>query len=269
MSSNNKITVLLLHGAWHGPWCWKDQIPELQMIGYDVETIHLPFTHGVAGKTQFDDVKAVRSLLETLLSTGKRVIVVAHSFGGPIGSAAIIGLSERERASSNLTGGVVGLIDLCAYIFPGGMDLGAVIEKMGGLPYVTWDSPSPGLFTPKDPRSMFFPPDVPEELIDWAVPQLLPQSMAANTGIVPPQAWQEDAKHYAHKLGYIMCTEDCILRLDEQKAMIEGAGGKDKWIIRELKGSGHSPFLSRPREVASAVHEIVQQFSYTREGFLQ
>ncbi|OAR00468.1 hypothetical protein LLEC1_05558, partial [Akanthomyces lecanii] len=133
MPASNQITIVLLHGAWHGPWCWKDQIPELHKLGYAVETIHLPCTHGVAGKTQFDDADAARSLLETLVSAGKRVVVVAHSYAGPIGNAAIIGLSERERAAKSLPGGVVGLIALCAFLFPGGMDQGAVIRGLGGL----------------------------------------------------------------------------------------------------------------------------------------
>lgn len=260
MSASNPITILLLHGAWHGPWCWKYQTPALQKLGYAVETIHLPCTHGVAGVTQSDDAHAVRSLLETLVSAGKRVAVVAHSYAGSIGSAAIIGLSEQERAAKSLPGGVVGLIALCAFLFPGGMDKGAVIKKMGGLSYVDWDSPSEGLFVTKDPRSLFFAPDVPQDRIDWAVPQLLPQSMVANTGIVPPQAWQEDADNYAGKWGYIFCTDDTTVPLKQQKAMVEGAGGEDKWITRELQGSSHSPFLSRPDEVAAAVHEIVQQF---------
>lgn len=261
MLTSDPITILLIHGAWHGPWCWNDQIPELQKLGYDVETVHLPSTQGIAGKTQFDDCDTVRACLEALLSAGKRVVVVAHSYGGPIGSGAIIGLSEQERTAKNLPGGVEGFVALCAFMFPGGMDQGALIKANGGLPYVNWDSPSEGLFEPKDPRSMFFPPDVPDHRIDWAIAQLSPQSTAANTGIVPPQMWQEDADHYTGKLGYIMCTHDKVVPFPSQKAMIEGAGGSDKWITRELQGSGHSPFLARPQEVAAAVHELVQQFN--------
>ncbi|KAJ3496715.1 hypothetical protein NLG97_g2452 [Lecanicillium saksenae] len=263
MSSTDSISILLIHGAWHGPWCWKHQIPELEKIGYTTETVHLPSTHGIAGKTQFDDSNAVRSVLQTLLAAGKRVVVVAHSYGGPIGSAAIIGLSERERSAKNLPGGVIGYIALCAFIFPGGMDQGAAIDAQGGLPYVSWDAPSRGLFVPKDPRSMFFPPDVPQDRVDWAVPQLSPQSSAANTGIVPPQMWQDDVENYTGKLGYIICTDDVVVPVESQKAMIDGAGAAGRWITRELQGAGHSPFLSRPHEVASVVHELAQQFMQT------
>lgn len=249
MSSITKPTIVLVHGAWHGPWCWKLQIPALEVLGYAVEALDLPSASGVVGTTQFDDAAHVRSVVESHMSMGKRVVVLAHSYGGPIASAAIKGLSDK---------GVLGMIDLCAYIFPGGMDQGAAIRDMGGLSYVTLDVPSEGLFQTKDPRSLFFPPDVPTDQIDWAIPQLRPQSMAANMGIVPPQGWQDDC--YFGRLGYIRCTADVAIPIEQQDSMVVGAGGQGKWVVRTLEGSGHSPFLSRPHEVAAAVEEIVNDF---------
>ncbi|KAJ6178134.1 hypothetical protein N7519_008595 [Penicillium mononematosum] len=249
MSSTTKPTIVLVHGAWHGSWCWRFQIPALEALGYAVEAVDLPCVSGVVGTTQFDDAAHVRSVVESQTSMGKRVVVLAHSYAGPIASAAIKGLSEK---------GVLGMVALCAYIFPGGMDQGAAIRDIGDLPYVTWNMPTEGLFQTKDPRSLFFPPDVPEDRVDWAVSQLRPQSMAANMGIVPPQAWQDDA--YIGRLGYIRCTADVVISIEQQDGMVLGAGGQEKWVVRTLEGSGHSPFLSRPHEVATAFDEIVNAF---------
>lgn len=248
MSAPTKPTLVLVHGAWHSSWCWKFQIPALEARGYPVEVVDLPCVSGVAGTTQFDDAAHVRSVVESHISMDKRVVVLAHSYGGPIASAAIKDLSEK---------GVLGMIALCAYIFPGGMDQGAVIRQMG-LPFVTWDVPSEGLFLVKDPRSLFFPPDTPADRIEWALPQLRPQSMAANMGIVPPQAWQDES--YVGRLGYIRCTDDVVIPIAHQDSMVDGAGGQDKWVIRTIEGSGHSPFLSRPSEVAAKVDEVIHDF---------
>ncbi|KAJ5139059.1 uncharacterized protein N7515_003907 [Penicillium bovifimosum] len=244
-----KPTIILVHGAWHGAWCWKFQIPALEALGYAVEAVDLPCTSGIAGTTQFDDAAYVRSVVKSHLSADERVVVLAHSYGGPIASAAIKGLADQ---------GVLGLIALCAYVFPGGMDQGAVIRDMGGLPYATWDVPSEGLFLVNDPRSFFYPPDVAADEVNWAMPRLRPQSMAANMGIVPPQAWEDDS--YVGRLGYIRCTADLVIPIQLQDDMVAGAGGLEKWVVHTLEGSGHSPFLSRPHEVAAAVQEIVDVF---------
>ncbi|KAJ6136373.1 hypothetical protein N7512_001533 [Penicillium capsulatum] len=257
-----KPTIVLVHGAWHGSWCWKYQIPPLETLGYAVETLDLP-SSGNMGMTQFDDAAHVRAVVETLTSAGKRVIVLAHSYAGPIGSAAIKGLADE---------GVLGMIALVAYIYPGNMDVAAHIRKIGGLPFIVWDTPSPGLFLATDARTRFFAPDTPEDRIDWALANLRPQSMAANTGITPPEAWQDDS--FDGRLGYIRCTADQVLStadqvlstagqvlsLARQDEMITAAGGEGKWVVRTLEGSGHNPPLSRPDEVAAAVHEIVNEF---------
>ncbi|KAF5543871.1 hypothetical protein FNAPI_9550 [Fusarium napiforme] len=236
MSSTQKPTILLVHGAWHGSWAWKYQIPELESLGYPTQNLDLP----------------------SVSAQGKQVVVLAHSYGGPIGCSAITGLSITERAENNLPGGVLGLIILCGYIFPGGMDQGAVIRSLGGLPYVNWDTPSPGLFVAKDPGSLLYPPDVSDEQAQWALSQLQPQSMAANMGIVPPQAWQGES--YKGRLAYIKATEDAVIPFSDQDGMVASSGGSEAWKICVLEGSGHSPQISRPKEVAQAVDSIIQDF---------
>ena len=258
MSGSTKPTILLIHGAWHGAWIWHHQIPHLHALGYETALVDLPCTSSRIGTTQFDDAAAVRAAIEDLLSQNKSVVVLAHSYAGPIASAAITGLSIKSRKAG--MGGVLGLIGLAAYIFPGGMDQGQAIRDIGGLPYVNWDTPSPGLFLTKDPAPLFYAPDVSAELTAWAVSKLQPQSMAANMGIVPPQAWQDDAEAFEGRLAYVHTTADVPVPVAQQNAMIEGAGGTEKWIVRTLEGAGHSPMLSRPEKVAGIVDEIVGVF---------
>ncbi|KAH8889090.1 alpha/beta-hydrolase [Thozetella sp. PMI_491] len=253
MSAISDIAMLLVHGAWHGSWCWKDQIPALKARGYStIETVDMACTSGKVGTKQFDDEASIRADIEPLLAAGKRVVVVGHSYGGQIAGAA--------RVSNGEVGGVVGLVVLCGYIVPGGMDQGAVIEAMGGLPYVDWDTPSPGFFFPKDAAGFFYPKDgdMNEEQTAWALPQLRPQSSATNLGIVPPQAWQDPK--YAGGFVYIRCTDDKIITIGKQDGMVASAGGEGEWIIRTLEGLGHLPQLSRPQDVATAFDEIMKEF---------
>jgi hypothetical protein len=38
----HRPAMLLVHGAWHGPWCWEDLIPVLSDRGWRVHTVELP-----------------------------------------------------------------------------------------------------------------------------------------------------------------------------------------------------------------------------------
>jgi pimeloyl-ACP methyl ester carboxylesterase len=252
MSPATKPTILLVHGAFHGSWCWKYLTPTLEALGYPTETLDMPSASGIPGSTQFDDAAHVRSIVDSLLRNGKRVVILAHSYGGLIASAALAGLSKNNNDT------LIGLIDLSAFILPGGIDHGALIRSLGGSPYMDWDTPAEGLVVTKDPKNMFYAPDVPDDLAEWAIAQLHPQSMTATNGIVPPQAWEDET--YTGQLGYIRCTADLAVKIEGQDKMIEGAGGKERWVTRTLEGAGHSPFLSRPNQLAAVVDEIVEEF---------
>lgn len=189
----------------------------------------MPSASGIPGSTQFDGAKYVRSIVDSLLRNGKRVVILAHSYGGLISSASLTGLSENNN------GTLIGLIGLSAVILPGGIDHGALIRSLGGSPYMDWDTPAEGLVVTKDPKNMFYAPDVPDDLFEWAIAQLRPQSMAATNGIVPPQAWEDET--YTGQLGYIRCTADLALKIEGQDKMVEGAGGRKRWVIHTLEGS--------------------------------
>lgn len=96
MSNANRLTIVLVYGAWHGSRCWKFQTPLLEALGFNVENVDLPCISGTPGTTQFNDAARVQSVVESLLEQGKRVAVLAYLHGGPIGSAALAGLSQEH-----------------------------------------------------------------------------------------------------------------------------------------------------------------------------
>jgi pimeloyl-ACP methyl ester carboxylesterase len=71
--------LLLVHGAWHGAWCWQPVVDRLSMVGIQVVAVELPFT------SFEDDVAAVRSAVPDL---GPGVVLCGHSYGGRLVSAA-------------------------------------------------------------------------------------------------------------------------------------------------------------------------------------
>jgi len=73
---------VLVHGAWHGPWCWQGVVDALEAQGVDVHAVELPLT-------SYDDVAAARKAIK---AAGKGAVVCGHSYGGMVISRAASGL---------------------------------------------------------------------------------------------------------------------------------------------------------------------------------
>lgn len=87
-------TFVLVHGAWHGGWCWKKVAPLLRASGYDVYTPTLTGlgdrAHLLTRDTGLDThVQDVINLLE--FEELADVVLVGHSYGGMV----ITGVGER------------------------------------------------------------------------------------------------------------------------------------------------------------------------------
>ena len=73
-------TFALVHGAWHGEWCWERLTPELEALGHRVITLDLPSDDESAS---FDDCADV--ICAALADVdGDDLIVVGHSLAGQI-----------------------------------------------------------------------------------------------------------------------------------------------------------------------------------------
>ena len=83
-------TFVLVHGAWHGGWCWRDVAVELRAAGHDVVT---PTLSGVAERARLaahtDLSLHVEELAGLLYFADLReVVLVGHSYGGLVVSGA-------------------------------------------------------------------------------------------------------------------------------------------------------------------------------------
>jgi pimeloyl-ACP methyl ester carboxylesterase len=84
--------IVLVHGAWHGGWCWRDVATELAAAGHDVLA---PTSSGVAERAALaahtDLALHVEELAGLLWFSDLRdVVLVGHSYGGLViaGAAA-------------------------------------------------------------------------------------------------------------------------------------------------------------------------------------
>src|SRR5437868_15426566 len=70
-------TFALLHGAFHGAWCWDLVRPELESRGHRTVAMDLPCDDPGAGSARYAEVVA-----EAIRDEGDDVIVVGHSLAG-------------------------------------------------------------------------------------------------------------------------------------------------------------------------------------------
>lgn len=91
---------LLVHGAWHGGWCWRDVVPQLTGAGHRVhavtltgvgERMHL-MTPAITLETHVTDVANAIELEEM-----DQVVLVVHSYAGMIGTAIADRMPQRLR----------------------------------------------------------------------------------------------------------------------------------------------------------------------------
>jgi pimeloyl-ACP methyl ester carboxylesterase len=107
-------TFVLIHGSWHGAWCWYKVIPLLERVGHRVIAPDLPSLG--SDKTPIAEVslqKWAESVGEILDAENEPVILVGHSRGGIVIS----------QASESRPGKVKVLVYLAAFLLRDGESL--------------------------------------------------------------------------------------------------------------------------------------------------
>src|SRR6202040_1266512 len=91
---NNRATFVLVHGAWHGSWCWKRVRKALQARGHDVFT---PTLTGVGERSHLlsPDVNLDTHITDVVnlirWEELSDVVLCGHSYGGCV----VTGVADR------------------------------------------------------------------------------------------------------------------------------------------------------------------------------
>jgi len=84
----HQTPILLLHGSWHGAWCWENWLGHFSSMGYEVHAFSLP-GHGTSscrkGHINFYTLgDYVNTLAAQVAQISPTPVVVGHSLGGAI-----------------------------------------------------------------------------------------------------------------------------------------------------------------------------------------
>lgn len=219
-------SVVLVHGAWHGSWCWARVMPLLAQHDLTVRAVDLPST-GVDPSPEADlsaDAAEVRKAIEDMPGN---VLVCGHSYGGMVISHPEVGTHPR----------VAHLAYLCAFIPDRGQSLLSIGD---GKPAPWIELDESGMTLPNlDRAAELFFGDCDAETQRWAISRLRRQPAAPFAERVADPAWLHTPS------TYIVCTQDRVMPLELQRELFARRTGG----VLALEAS-HSPFLSRPVELA-------------------
>lgn len=230
--------VVLVHGAWHGAWCWEKVLPLLAGQGVGAKAIDLP-GHGARPRAGWgvglDDY--ARAVADAAREMGG-----AHLVGHSMGGLVIARAAEMAPAS------VRGLTFLAAFLPRNGeslLRLGA--EDPGTLvPTIIRTDPLGGVSRVDAARAKpVFYGDCTDADVAWAQARLQPQPLRPLVG----GARVTEGRFGSVPRFYIACTQDRAVSHGFQKTMLARVPCRE---VSTLEAS-HSPFLSTPAATAAAI----------------
>ena len=231
-------TFVLIHGAWHGGWCWDKVKPILEENGHTVATPDLP-GHG-EDKTPIVDVSLAaytERVCQVLDQQSGKVILVGHSLGG----LTVTQAAEQRPDNIEL------IVYLTAFLLKDGESRMSIREREPGgsaLPPNLEMYPEKGYALVKDEglKPSFYH-DCSDEDIAWAKAHL--GSQALEPMGAPIVASNQNFGRV--RRVYIECLQDHALVPEFQKQMYTELPCEQVISMH----TSHSPFMSAPRELAN------------------
>lgn len=238
-------SFVLVHGSWHGAWCWHELVPRIEAAGHEAVVFDLP-AHGVdptpAEEVTFDDY--VTRISAAIDDASGPVVLVGHSMGGH----AVTQAAERR------SGAIRTLVYLCAFLPGDGQALtdldlsghGSVVPQ-----YLRVDEDRGVVDVDLSGVEDAFYHDCTPAAVALCRSLLRPEPIEPRT--VPVDV--SDARYGSVGRVYVECTEDRALPLSFQRELQEAVPCEE---VRTLETS-HSPFLSAPGELAEVLLDAAER----------
>lgn len=234
--------VVLVHGAWHGAWCWAPLQAELDRRGVASLAVDLP-GHGSTGTSFTDlhgDARAVIDVLEAQATRGRTSpVLVGHSYGG----AVITEVASRRSDVAHLVYLAAFALQkdesvMSALTAMPRRDVGLSAAMRAGDDGTSTLDPTlaiPALYGSCDPA-----------VAAAAAARLSPQPMAT---MVQPVTGSPLATIPS---TYVVCERDDAVHPDHQRIMAE----RCRRVV--TFDTDHSPFASMPIETADLLESLAR-----------
>jgi len=236
--AQNTSTIVIIHGAWSSASDWKHVAEDLVAAGNQVISINLP-GHGsdntpitaISLKLYIDDVKKA-------IGDKKNVVLVAHSFGGIVGSQVAEQMAPQIKK----------LIYIAAYVPKNGESLlslaqtdaeshigkSLIVDEKAGIATVR-----------KEGVADVFMADAPAPVADYVSNTIKPEPLAplATPVTLTDEKFGKINKVFVHSLN------DHTIGYMLQQKMVKDAGIQRLYSLP----SSHTPFIMFPHVLAQII----------------
>ena len=230
-------TYILVHGAWHGGWCWDKVVPLLEKEGHRVEARDLP-GHG-KDKTPIHEITLqayVDSVCKVLDTQHEKVLLVGHSMGGAVISQAAEYRPEKIKA----------LVYVAAYLLRNGESIAPIgqgdTESLLVPNIIFAEDMSYCTIRDEAVKESLYG-DCSDEDVSWATSMLVRQTLAPFT--TPIDISEE--KFGRVPRVYIECLRDRTISPSLQKEMYTALPCQRVFSM----DTSHSPFFSEPEKLVA------------------
>lgn len=228
--------IVLVHGAWHGAWCWRRLLPLLRGAGVQAHAVTLTgvgerahlLSPSVDLHTHIQDVLGLIEAEEL-----QRVVLVGHSYAGMVVTGAADRL-QRER--------------------PGSLAHLVYLDASVPRPGESWSSPHPEatrqgrVEAAKSSGGLSFPP--PDAQVfglegadrEWVNRRQTPQPFSVYQQVLDFDA----ARVAAVPRTFIDCTSPALATIAPSRERVRSEPG---WQVVAL-ATGHDPMVSEPKALA-------------------
>ena len=233
-----RTCFVLIHGAWHGGWCWRRVAPLLRSAGHEVyapsltglgERVHLAGP-GINLDTHIQDVVSLAEMEDL-----EDFVLVGHSYGGMV----ITGAAERIAAR------IRRLVYLDAFLPENGRALldyavpeRAMPMRKEGEATGTVSSPPLSLFGLSDPTD-----------VAWASRHIVKHPY----GTLSQPVRRSDRAAAALSRTYIYCSSPATGSFEQFVAQLRN---DPAWQFFEMK-TGHDAMITQPEALARILLQSV------------